>query len=315
MDGTRQARLDIYLPQHQPGPEVAGVPRRRPGVLVIHGGSWIGGSKSEYGPQFARLTEHGYVVFAADYKLARPGAPGWPDALDDLRGAVRWIRSHAEEFEVDQNRLTALGSGAGGHLAALLGTSPPESGPGETSARVQAVIDLYGPSDLAELVHRRGLANDPVSAFLGDTPGKNMARAAAASPINLVSAGDSPMLLIHGSDDSWVHLEQSKRLADALAGVGVRHRLIVVPGARHGFELMVGFPEPRDLLPDVLAFLETVWNFTRTINPEGVDAPISIDLTVWCPRISSGGFAAAASTRSSRPLSRLHESSPRQCNP
>jgi acetyl esterase/lipase len=261
VDGTRQARIDVYLPQPQPLLEVAGVPPRRPGMLVIHGGSWIGGSKSEYGPQFARLTEHGYVVFAADYKLARPGDPGWPDALDDLREAVRWIRSHAEEFQVDPNRLTALGSGAGGHLAALLGTLPPESGPGEASARVQAVVGLYGPSDLADLVHRRSLANDPVNAFLGDSPGENMARATAASPINHVTAGDSPMLLIHGSDDAWVHLEQSKRLADALAGVRVRHRLIVVPGARHGFELMVGFPEPRDLLPDVLAFLETVWRF------------------------------------------------------
>ena len=256
-DGVREVTLDVYLP-----PEATqGLPNpaRRPGVLAIHGGSWIGGSKSEYGPQFVRLVEHGYVVFAADYKLARPGAPGWPEALADLGEAVRWIRRHAKEFRIDPQRLTALGSGSGGHLAALLGVSSAEPLDGTVSARVQAVVSLYGPSDLEDLVVRRALSHDPARVFLGvDTP-ENAGRARAASPIDHVSGDDAPMLLIHGSDDPWVPPEQSRTLAEALRRAGVKHRLIEVTGARHGFELEVGYPERRDLLPDVLAFLETVW--------------------------------------------------------
>ena len=97
---------------------------RLPAVLAIHGGSWVGGSKSLYGPQLARLAKAGYVVFAADYRLARPGAPSWPEALDDLRAAVRWIRVHADEYHVDPERIVALGSSAGGCLALLLGSLP-----------------------------------------------------------------------------------------------------------------------------------------------------------------------------------------------
>jgi acetyl esterase/lipase len=197
------------------------------------------------------------VVFVADYKLARPGDPGWPETLQDLFEAVRWIRRHADEFRVDPDRLAALGSGAGGHLAALLGTSAATL-PGEPSARVQAVVSLYGPSDLEELIRHRGLPNDPAGVFLGDTR-IGVGQAAAFSPIKQISRLVPPMLLIHGTDDAWVPPEQSRRLADALAKAGVRHRLIEVPGARHGFELEVGFPESRDLVPDVLAFLESVW--------------------------------------------------------
>ncbi|MGC8638851.1 MAG: alpha/beta hydrolase fold domain-containing protein [Isosphaeraceae bacterium] len=256
-DGARRVALDVYLPE-----ESAQGPRespRRPGVLAIHGGSWIGGSKSEYGPQFVRLVEHGFVVFAADYKLARPGAAAWPDAFDDLREAVRWIRRHAEEFQVDPERLTALGSGAGGHLAALLGTADAETSDGTVSSRVQAVVSFYGPSDLDELIRHRHLPSDPARVFLGVETTANAALARAVSPIDHVRSDDAPMLLIHGSDDAWTPPEQSRRLAEALGKAGVMHRLIEVTGARHGFELMVRHPETRDLLPDVLAFLETVW--------------------------------------------------------
>ena len=123
MDASSMAKLDVYLPSSRS--VQAGGSGLLPGVLAIHGGSWIGGSKTEYGPQLARLTRHGYVVFAADYRLARPGEPSWPGALEDLREAIRWIRRHADDFLVDPNRLVALGSGAGAHLALLLGTFPP----------------------------------------------------------------------------------------------------------------------------------------------------------------------------------------------
>jgi dipeptidyl aminopeptidase/acylaminoacyl peptidase len=124
---------------------------------------------------------------------------------------------------------------------------------------VQAVVSLYGPSDLAELVQGRKLLNDPVALLLGEHLPEGLSRARAASPISHVTTDDPPMLLIHGSDDLWVPPEQSRSLAESLTRAGVRNRLVVVPGARHGFELLVQFPEKRDLAPEIFAFLETVW--------------------------------------------------------
>jgi acetyl esterase/lipase len=195
----------------------------------------------------------------ADYMLSRPGQPGWPGALEDLREAIRWIRRHADQWDVDPDRLVALGSGAGGHLAALLGTCPTKRDAEGTSSRVQAVVSLYGPTDLTQTVSDRRLAHDPVWTFLGRGPVGEESRARAASPISRVGGETAPMLLIHGLDDSWVLPGQSRKMAERLSRAGVMHDLILVPGARHGFEFRIGFPESRDLLPEILAFLETVW--------------------------------------------------------
>src|SRR5208283_1876477 len=113
--------------------------------------------------------------------------------------------------------------------------------------------------DLADLVTVRHLSNDPAWQLLGQDPPHWLARARTASPLEHVSRDDSPTLLIHGTDDRWVPLEQSQRMAESLSQAGVLNRLIVVPGARHGFELPVRFPETRDLLPEILVFLDSVW--------------------------------------------------------
>lgn len=254
------ARLDIYLPSPPNG--VLGRSSRRPAVLAIHGGSWTGGSRWEYGHQVARMAKYGHVVFVADYLLARPGHPSWPGAIEDLREAVRWIRRHSEEYHVDPDRLIALGSGSGGHLASLLGTSAFKPEAGETSSRVQAVVNLYGPTDLEETVRGRRLAHDPVWSFLGEDWRRAVCPPGSASPIHEAGGDAAPMLLVHGLDDTWVSPQQSEEMADLLSRLGVKHRLILVASARHGFEFRIGSPETRDLLPEILAFLESLWNET-----------------------------------------------------
>jgi acetyl esterase/lipase len=227
-------------------------------VLAIHGGGWRGGSKTAYGRVAVALAERGYVVVAVDYALSRPGAPSWPANLEDVRAAVRWLRRHAADYGVDPDRIAAMGASAGGHLAALLGTLPDvPDGPDAVSARVQAVIDFYGPSDLTALADQRQQAERAVTLFLGGAPGDLPGRYQAASPVRHVTHDDPPMLLIHGDGDLLVPLDQSRRLAAALEAAAVPHRLIVVAGARHGFDFQVG---PHDLLPEILAFLESAWN-------------------------------------------------------
>jgi acetyl esterase/lipase len=265
-DGHR-LRLDLYIPPGgttsvSPGPG-------RPAILAVHGGSWIGGSRRLFRPSLGnphptavRLAESGFVVVAADYRLARPGAPSWPGARDDLREAVRWIRRHARELDVDPHRIAALGQSAGAHLAALLGTFPAED-----DADVQAIVGFYGPSNLEQLPLQRveRLPHEPVHIFLGDDATMPSGKAREASPVNHVRRESAPMLLFHGTRDSWVPIAQSEELGRALEAAGVLHRLIRVDGARHGFDAEVNDPEvrnpaDRNLLPHVLAFLRSVWN-------------------------------------------------------
>jgi acetyl esterase/lipase len=262
--GAPDTHLDVYVPPRDPAaPPDAPLPLY-PAVLAIHGGSWIGGSRLLYrfspSDTVIRLAEHGFVVFATDYHLARPGAPTYAGVIDELRATVRWIRRHAHEFGVDPGRIAALGQSSGGHLASLLGTLPDEIGADGISSKVQAVVNFYGPSDLASVVQDRRLTHEPVRLFVGAASASSPEILKRASPISHVSADDAPMLLIHGSEDRWVFPEQSTRMAEALAAAGVGHRMILVAGARHGFEALVQTPEPRDLMPEILAFLANVWN-------------------------------------------------------
>jgi acetyl esterase/lipase len=264
-DGHRLS-LDIYLPPDGPSPAPSGP--RRPAILAIHGGSWTGGSKRLFRPSpwnphptAIRMAEADFVVIAADYRLARPGVPGWPAALDDLREAVRWIRRHADELGIDPGRIASFGPSAGGHLAALLGTSAGLRGP-DDDARVQAVVSFYGPSDLERLPLERvrPLPHEPVRAFLGLEEIRPSGKAREASPVHHVRRDTAPMLLIHGTRDAWVPIEQSEELDRALEAAGVRHQLVRVEGARHGFDALVQDPRHRDLLPEIFAFLQNVWN-------------------------------------------------------
>jgi acetyl esterase/lipase len=268
--GRHKATLDVYLPANESGSSGAA---KRPAVVAIHGGSWCGGTRSDYasGPNNTaiRLIQHGLVVIAVDYRLARPGSPSWPAVIDDVREAVRWTRRHASELNIDPDRIVALGQSAGGHLAAMLGTLADQTNDDGVSCRVQAVVSFYGPSDLVRLTMSRHLTHDPVQILLGNEDTRTSRSELDPSPIHHVTHDDAPMLLLHGSDDTWVPPDQSLHMAKALDLAGVSHRLIVVAGARHGFEATVNEPTKRDLLPEILAFLESVWNVsTGTARPD-----------------------------------------------
>lgn len=261
--------LDIYTPT---GPAPAS---GWPAVIAIHGGGWFRFTKDQFGSVVAPLARRGFVVVAIDYQLAFPGSPSWPANFEDVRDAVRWVRSHAPQLQVDPARLAALGESAGGHLAALLGTYPdgpvvadlgsPAAGSGESagdsalSARVQAVVDFYGPTDLAELAATSVVGGSRAEEFLGGAPGQVPGRYAAASPLDFVSSDDPPMLLIHGGRDHIVPVSQSEQLARALSAAGVRNRLIIVPGAGHDAQLGPG------LNFDGHSFLNTVADFLDAV--------------------------------------------------
>ncbi|RUL89771.1 alpha/beta hydrolase [Tautonia sociabilis] len=246
-DGDRPERLDVYLPAGSP--PAGGWPV----VLAIHGGGWRRFSRERYGPKVEPLRAFGYAVVAPNYTLSAPGRPSWPENLDDVKEAVRWVRRNASQFGFDAGRIAAIGESAGGHLAALLGTSPDDPGPDGLSSRVDAVIDFFGPADLAALVSdsRGGPA---AVQMLGGLPEAIPSRYEEASPVFLASADDAPTLIVHGSADPVVNPRQSQLLADALRREGVPTQLVILPRAGHGFG---PFQPGTGISEQVLQFLAT----------------------------------------------------------
>ncbi|OJW17772.1 MAG: hypothetical protein BGO49_26590 [Planctomycetales bacterium 71-10] len=239
----RPLRLDLLLP---PGPADA----PRPLVVAVHGGSWTGGSRREYAPQFADLARGGVAVAVVDYRLARPGAPSWDGALGDVRAAVDWLIDRADRFRIDPRRVAVLGTSSGGLLAARAA---------QEDLRVAAAVCLSTPTSLADLSAARRLEHDPARLFLGVDPAEDPGRASAASPIDHVTIGTPATFLIHGDDDAWVPVRQAREMHEKLEGAGVPSRLVVIPNARHGFELKLGPPDSRDLTPVVREFLDSAW--------------------------------------------------------
>jgi acetyl esterase/lipase len=242
VDG-RPLRLDLLLP---PGP--TGPPR--PLVVAVHGGSWSGGSRREYAPQFADLARGGVAVAVVEYRLARPGAPSWDGALGDVLAAVDWLIGRADRFRIDPRRVAVLGTSSGGLLAARAA---------QADARIAAAVCLSTPTSLAGLAAGRRLEHEPARLFLGVDPADDPSRAAAASPIDHVTTGTPATFLIHGEDDAWVPVRQAREMHEKLEAAGVPSRLDIISNARHGFELKLGPPDARDLTPVVRGFLDSAW--------------------------------------------------------
>lgn len=255
----RQEKGDLYPPAVVPEG------KRFPAVVIIHGGGWSGGDKGaareiNIGTNLAR---NGYVGFSINYVLAKSKHPTWPQNLYDCKTAVRWLRKNAERLHIDTDHIGAIGGSAGGHLAAMLaltgaeaGLDPP--GPyGEYSCRVQAAVDLYGPADLTDWPAGKGLS------MLPGTREEKPELYRLASPVNQARRTAAPLLILHGTADGTVPVEQSQRLADALKKAGAEQQLLVIEGAPHSFHLQ---PKQRDLRPVVLGF------FDRHLKPKAANA-------------------------------------------
>jgi acetyl esterase/lipase len=264
--GGRQEHLDLYLPT---GPKPPG---GWPVILALPGGGWRWVRRSDLGSAVAQFARYGYAVAVADYAFAgsRPGSHVWPKNVLDVRQAVRWLRSNSDRFGLDPNRFAAWGESAGGHLASLLGTDPdgpiadaggvsfkptPEQ---NVSARVQAVVDFYGPTDLAALYQDSPKTRPYLATFLGGPPTAYPQRYTDASPVDHVSPDAPPFLIYQGSADTANVPDQSGRLAQALRAAGVPVHIEVFGGLAHGFRLVPA--RGINLVPQILAFLDAALN-------------------------------------------------------
>jgi acetyl esterase/lipase len=230
--GGAQLTLNVAVP----------VARSGPFPVIV----WAGGSRN-YVPggvsPALRETQRGYIVVVPTYRT--PAQHVFPAQLDDLKAAVRWIRANAATLHADGTHIAVWGSGAGAHLAALLGTtgdsasaaSLAEGAPTESN-RVQAVIDWGGAADLEALdtdatincAGSHNAATSPESQLIGCALAACPAQANAASPLTFVSTDDTAFLIMHGSADCVIPAQQSRKLYDALRAAGVPASLRIIDG-------------------------------------------------------------------------------------
>jgi acetyl esterase/lipase len=231
--GHAQQRLDIFLPRN-PGPH--------PLIVYVHGGAWRAGSKQDM--PLGGLIEVGFAVASVDYRLSTV-AP-FPAQMHDIKAAIRFLRAHAKEYGFDTRRFAVAGSSAGGHLAALTGTSNGNvelegklGAHRDQSSDVQAIMSFFGASNLQTILgqsteHGLDVRVPALQFLLGGQPDEKPALAKLASPEAHVDAHVPPLLLIHGDADPQMPFEQSRELEAAYRKVGCPVELHVIHGGVHG---------------------------------------------------------------------------------
>ncbi|MBX9654591.1 alpha/beta hydrolase [bacterium] len=220
--------LDAYVPNGL-GPF--------PAVLVVHGGSWKSGNKTQLSGYAMRLAARGFAAFAINYRLAPDSKH--PAQINDCRAALRWIEEHADEYHVDADRIGAIGYSAGAHLVFLLGMAGDQNKPDDvvppwkpgqkTGRRLKAVVAGGSPCDFTVLEE-----DDKVlSHFLGGTKGEVPEVYVTASPAFYLSEDDPPILFFHGTADELVTIRGPEIMIERLQKKGVEASLYKVPGGDH----------------------------------------------------------------------------------
>ncbi|KAA6438421.1 alpha/beta hydrolase [Dyadobacter flavalbus] len=237
----RSLKLDVFSPVNTSG--------KRPAVLLIFGGGWRSGDKTQLHAIAAQLAKNGFVSFTADYRLSTEAL--YPAAVEDLKEAVIWIRENAETFNVDTSRVATLGFSAGGQLAALVGntghsgifnTGRKQNGPSDA---IQAVVDIDGV--LAYIHPESGEGDDSKSVsaatnWFGGNKVEKKAMWEQASPLRYVTAQSPPILFINSSVERMhAGREDMRKKLDAF---GIYSEVRTFPEAPHVFPLFHPWFEP-----------------------------------------------------------------------
>jgi acetyl esterase/lipase len=231
-DTLKKHLLDIYLP--------AEAKDKAPFVVFIHGGGWLVNDKyadmGYMGNTLSEVLNNGIAIVSIDYRWASQAV--FPALIQDCNKAVSFLYDNAERYGLDKNRIALMGFSAGGHLASLQGLSKnnhvsaffmPQS---SQDFNFKAVVDFYGPSDLASMPSAED-SKAPEGILLGASALSRPDLAKIASPITYVDKNDPPFLIIHGEKDDMVPPRQSKLLSAWLNIFGVPNEIIIVKDAPH----------------------------------------------------------------------------------
>ncbi len=218
----RDLLMDAFVPEG-PGPF--------PAVIIVHGGGWEAGDKTTYvSPVFKPLARAGFVWFSIDYRLTP--YVRIPEELDDIRAAVRYVRTHAARFHVDPKRIALLGESASGHLVTQIASEPC------ADCEVQAVVSFYGVYDFTKWPQAGDWERAAAARLFGAwTP--DMLR--HYSPLLNVRPDLPPLLLIQGTKDELY--AGTMEYAQRLKAAGSPYELVLLEGAPHGMENWEGHAE------------------------------------------------------------------------
>jgi acetyl esterase/lipase len=234
-DASPRLLLDLYTPNHD---------GLKPLIVYLHGGAWIAGSKNDClpvndaGPK--AFLHRGFAVACINYRYSTEAI--YPAQIIDVKASIRWLRSQAAAYKLYDGKIAIWGASAGGHLAALAGTTGDikQYDVGANLAypsTVDAVVDYYGPTDLVTLRHDPtldpGLYQSGMLFLGGDGPDIDE-RAKAASPTTYIDSLDAPFYIAHGTQDNLIPVSQGKLLDQKLKAAGVASTLDVINGAGHG---------------------------------------------------------------------------------
>jgi acetyl esterase/lipase len=229
--GDEKLMLDLATPKGAEG--------LRPAIVFIHGGGWAAGNRAHHLSHIQDAARRGYVSVTITYRLATDKGNQFPAQVEDVKCAVRWLRSQAKELNIDPKRIGAIGFSAGAHLAMMLGTMDKDDGlegkggSPDQSSKVQAVVSYFGPTDLT--LPYPPASERIVRKFIGGSKEEKADAYKKASPINYVNTGDAPMLLFQGTKDVLVPYQQAFVMAEALSKAGVPGRVELLLGRNHGW--------------------------------------------------------------------------------
>jgi len=225
--GDVELKLDFFRAQHAP-------PAGAPCLMIVHGGGWDSGERTQLPEWNHRWAARGYAVADIDYRLA-PRHP-WPAPREDALAALAWLKAHARELGVDATRFVLLGRSAGGQIATAVAY-------GACDPAIRGVVSYYAPQDMefAWGVSREDDALNSINLmrqYLGGPPDTTERRAlyASASAQAMIGAATPPTLLLHGGPDTLVWYRHSERLTAALEAARVRHHFLSLPWATHAFD-------------------------------------------------------------------------------
>lgn len=265
---TKSLLLDLYLPQTQSS-------EPSPLLIYIHGGGWREFSKEICPGEI--VAQKGWAIACINYRYSTEAI--FPAQIYDAKGAVRWLRANAQDYNLDPKRFGAWGASAGGHLSALLGTSggvaalEGTQGNLDYSSSVQAVSNWYGPTDFTQvtpaftepispkvLEEYRGqpwyLYTVVTTQLLGGLVAQKPELAQAANPITYIDPQDPPFMVLHGDLDKIVPVSQSEILVSALQSEGVPVTFVRKPEMTHSYQGENGEKFDPELIDLTLDFFE-----------------------------------------------------------
>lgn len=241
---NRQLKMTLLLPQTD-GP--------KPAIVYYPGGGFTTAVHDKYIQMRMALAKAGFVVAAVEYRTV---PDKYPALINDAKSAVRYLRAHAKQFNIDPNRIGVIGDSAGGYVSQMMGTTNGEDefNVGEYtdySSDVQAAVTIYGISNLMNIgegypeaiqkVHESPAVTEALllygpafAEFAGKSILSDPEKAMDASPLGHVKANMPPFLIMHGSADKLVSPVQSEQLYKALIEKGNKVDYVVVEGAGHG---------------------------------------------------------------------------------